>query len=233
MSDHDLIVTAAGGVPIPCNKSAMIASSGYFAQYLQQTSGHTPLTLDLPTVPADMFKTLLLYIYTGHLQITDDNVYQLFWCSQMLQIPSAVIKCSQFLTDKLSRSSSQQTVNDTINVVGEELNGVTKSEHDHDDERRDVAKTGIVKPIARTAVPLLSLSNNSYNYLQPHLASFYSDWFLRYTTSLTRHSYIKTENNPASSSSSNNETKENEGIENISYFNTSQKSIFSRLSTDV
>ena len=67
----DLIVTA-GGTPIPCNKSALVACSGYFSS---QMGNNDTNNLDLPTVPADIFKSLLLYIYSGHLDVNSDNVY--------------------------------------------------------------------------------------------------------------------------------------------------------------
>lgn len=69
----------------------------------------------------------------------------------------------------------------------------------------------------RPGVPLLSLTTSSYQqYLRPHLASFYSDWFLRYT-SITRATATRgqedegnTEETKAASSS-NTECKENRG----------------------
>ena len=43
-----------------------------------------------------------------------------------------------------------------------------------------------MKPIASRGVPLLPTPDLRPSLLRPHLASFYSDWFLRYST-LTRH----------------------------------------------
>ena len=69
----------------------------------------------------------------------------------------------------------------------------------------------------RPGVPLLSLTTSSYQqYLRPHLASFYSDWFLRYT-SITRASATRPQEDtgnkeePQAASSSNTECKENRG----------------------
>lgn len=201
----DLIVNA-GGTAVPCDRSALMASSGYFANNLHN---NPVATIDLPTVPGDVFQSLLLYVYTGHLQLTSENVYIMFWYSQILQMPGAVLKCSQFLTNKLS--SSEPSSSPTTSA-------------------EDSAKTCVVKPIARPGVPLLSLSTNSYNYLGPHLASFYSDWFLRYTT-LTRNSFIKTSQSQSSqqqkpaASSTNNDTKENEGRQTIILFFLDQISL--------
>ena len=69
----------------------------------------------------------------------------------------------------------------------------------------------------RPGVPLLSLTTNPYQqYLRPHLASFYSDWFLRYT-SITRATATKTledqgeKEETEAASSTNAESKENRG----------------------
>ena len=69
----------------------------------------------------------------------------------------------------------------------------------------------------RPGVPLLSLTTSSYQqYLRPHLASFYSDWFLRYT-SITRATATRAQEDTGNkeetqaASSSNTECKENRG----------------------
>lgn len=136
----DLIVTAGGErVPIACNKSALAAQSGYFSHQLSLPS--CPNAVDLPSVPADIFRLLLLFIYTGQLDVTEENVYQLVWYAQMLQIPRALLHCSHFLSS------------------------------------RPAVQPRLVRPVARPGLPLLSL---------PHLAaSFYSDWVLRCSTSVT------------------------------------------------
>ena len=108
----DLIVTASG-TPIACNKAALTACSGYFSTQLclAPSVSASPLRLELPTVPAEVFRALLLFMYTGRLELSTDTVYQLFWYSQMLQIPSAVLKCSQYISDRISesRAGSKET----------------------------------------------------------------------------------------------------------------------------
>ena len=100
----DLIVTASG-TPIACNKAALTACSGYFStQLCLAPASAAPLRLELPTVPVEVFRALLLFMYTGRLELTTDTVYTMFWYSQMLQIPSAVLKCSQYISDKLSEA---------------------------------------------------------------------------------------------------------------------------------
>ena len=64
-------------------------------------------------------------------------------------------------------------------------------------------------------MPLVATSAYQ-QYLRPHLASFYSDWFLRYT-SITRATATKTnegtgdKEDAEAATSSNTESKENQG----------------------
>ena len=133
----DLIVTASG-TPIPCNKAALSACSGYFStQLCLAPASPSPLRLELPTVPAEVFRALLVFIYTGRLEVSTDTVYQLFWYSQMLQIPGAVLKCSQFISDKLSETSVASN-RDT------EETSVASNRYTEETKQRPV-----VRPIAR------------------------------------------------------------------------------------
>ena len=175
----DLIVRAAG-TPIACNRSALAASSGYFSSQLSLLSSNStcPPTLDLPSVPADVFRSLLLFIYTGQLEVSGENVYQLFWFSQMLQIPAAVLHCSQFISTRLSSDASPPP---EPPPTPQEASA---------EETKTSEKPRVVKPVARQAVPLLSLTSSfGQQLLRPHLASLYSNWFLHCTTSarLTQH----------------------------------------------
>ena len=168
----DLIVRA-GGTPIACSRSALVASSGYFSSQLSLLPSNNPAcppTLELPSVPADVFRSLLLFIYTGQLEVRAENVYQLFWYSQMLQIPAAVLCCSQFISSRLSSDALQPQPQPPQEASGEE----TKTS----------AKPLVVKPIARQGVPLLSSLTASFGQqlLRPHLASLYSNWFLNCST---------------------------------------------------
>ena len=156
----DLIVRA-GGTPIACSRSALVASSGYFSSQLSLLPSNNPAcppTLELPSVPADVFRSLLLFIYTGQLEVRAENVYQLFWYSQMLQIPAAVLCCSQFISSRLSSDALQP--------------------------QSQPPQPLVVKPIARQGVPLLSSLTASFGQqlLRPHLASLYSNWFLNCST---------------------------------------------------
>ena len=92
-------------------------------------------------------------------------------------------------------------------------------------------------------MPLVSLTTSAYQqYLRPHLASFYSDWFLRYT-SITRATATKTnegtgdkEDTAEAASSSNTESKENQGkidfCVNIVHINSNQRSRYQHVARD-
>lgn len=152
----DLLVTA-GGTPVPCNRATLCQGSAYCSG---QLSDSLLLTLDLPSVPADMFARLLACLYTGTLEVTRESVYPLFWYAQLLQMPSVVLQCSQFLASLATQASPPPPAPSSPPPAPK-----------------------VVKPIPSRGVPLLQ--ELQPNLLRPHLASFYSDWFLRYT-SLTR-----------------------------------------------
>ena len=174
----DLIVTA-GGTPIACNKSSLAANSGYFSHRLSLLSANptSPPSLDLPTVPAEVFRSLLLFIYTGRLELTEENVYQLFWYSQMLQIPSALLHCTHFISSRPPPPPLPPAL-------------------------PPPAPPGtVVRPVARQGVPLLAL---------PNLASLYSDWVLRSSSSTTRLVTPDTSEENQTGSSRSQELKEKE-----------------------
>ena len=89
-------------------------------------------------------------------------------------------------------------------------------------------------------MPLVTTSAYQ-QYLRPHLASFYSDWFLRYT-SITRATATKTnegtggKEDAEAASSSNTESKENQGkidfCVNIVHINSNQRSRYQHVARD-
>ena len=164
----DLLVSCGAGqasAVVPCNQSALSAASGWFSAQLAllPDSAPRPHTLDLPSVPPDIFRALLLCCYTGRLEVTTDTAYPLFWSAQLLQMPAAIIQCSQFISSKLQPSEPPASL-----------------------ACSSTAPPLVIKPIARPGVPFLSLTSTfGPSFLRPHLASFYSDWFLRYSA-LTR-----------------------------------------------
>ena len=186
--NFDFIVTASG-TPFPCSKSVLIANSGYFSTQLALPQSYpNNSSISLPTVPADVFRSLLGCIYSGKLNCTTETVYQLFWYAQMLQIPGAILQCTQFLSSKLTTA---------------EISHPTPSSPPNREQPL------VIKPIARPGVPLLSLPSSlgGPSLLRPHLASFYSDWFMRYSA-LTR---INREKTAGSEARQGQEMKENQG----------------------
>ena len=185
----DLLVTAAG-TPIPCNKAALTAGSAYFSAQLELSP--PPISIDLPSVPAEVFTKLLACLYTGKLDCTADSVYPLFWYAQMLQMPGAVLQCSQFL-------ASLTTPNPPTTPSASPPS----------------TKPIVVKPIASRGVPLLPTPDlhSTPSFLRPHLASFYSDWFLRYSTfsTLTRNSAQEQQENESAGPSCSSRREEQEG----------------------
>ena len=195
----DLLVTAAG-TPIPCNKAALTAGSAYFSAQLELSP--PPLTIDLPSVPAEVFTKLLACLYTGKLDCTADSVYPLFWYAQMLQMPGAVLQCSQFLASLTSPNPPPTTPSASPPST----------------------KPIVVKPIASRGIPLLPTPDlhPTPSFLRPHLASFYSDWFLRYSTfsTLTRNSAQEAQENDSAGPSSSRREEQGPAGGSPKTFNT-------------
>ena len=117
----------------------------------------------------------------------------------MLQMPGAVLQCSQFLASltnppnppsPLSSPSAPPTVPSASSTT----------------------KPIVVKPIASRGVPLLPSPDlhTTPSFLRPHLASFYSDWFLRYSTfsTIARSSLAESQENETAGPSSSRRREE-------------------------
>ena len=91
------VVIHAGGKPFPSNKALLSTYSGYFKSVLNETS----TTINLPTIPHEYFSILLAGMQTGGnfeslLNVT--NVYQVLLYAQLLQIPTAISNCRNFIS---------------------------------------------------------------------------------------------------------------------------------------
>lgn len=89
----DIIINVDGRA-FPAHRAVLAEHSGYFKSVLASTSEPS---LTLPTVPPDTFALLLSEMYSGVLNLTASNVYQVLLYAQLLQMPSAVLQCKSFL----------------------------------------------------------------------------------------------------------------------------------------
>lgn len=104
MCDATLLV---GGREFPVHRVVLSASSPYF--HVMFTSGMAESFLEhveIHGVNADVFGTILHFIYTGEVEVNEDNVQQLLPASKMLQVEDIEVMCCDFLKRELDSSNS-------------------------------------------------------------------------------------------------------------------------------
>lgn len=103
MCDATLIV---GGKEFPVHRVVLSASSPYFQ--VMFTSGMAESFLEhveIHGVNAEVFGTILHFIYTGEVEVNEDNVQQLLPASKMLQVEDIEVMCCEFLKRELDSSN--------------------------------------------------------------------------------------------------------------------------------
>lgn len=103
MCDATLLV---GGREFPVHRVVLSASSPYF--HVMFTSGMAESFLEhveIHGVNADVFGTILHFIYTGEVEVKEDNVQQLLPASKMLQVEDIEVMCCDFLKRELDSSN--------------------------------------------------------------------------------------------------------------------------------
>lgn len=103
MCDATLLV---GGKEFSVHRVVLSASSPYF--HVMFTSGMAESYLEhveIHGVNADVFGTILHFIYTGEVEVNEDNVQQLLPASKMLQVEDIEVMCCDFLKRELDSSN--------------------------------------------------------------------------------------------------------------------------------
>lgn len=96
----------AGGKDFPVHRIILSASSSYFQ--VMFTSGMAESFLDhveIHGINADIFSTILDFIYTGQVEVKEGNVQQLLPASKMLQVEDIEVICCDFLRHELDSSN--------------------------------------------------------------------------------------------------------------------------------
>lgn len=97
---------SVGGKEFPVHRNVLSASSAYFQ--VMFTSGMAESFLhhvEIHGIQADIFGVILDFIYTGKVEVSEDNVQQLLPASKMLQIEDIEIICCDFLKHELDSSN--------------------------------------------------------------------------------------------------------------------------------
>ncbi|XP_078392744.1 kelch-like protein 40b [Cetorhinus maximus] len=90
----------------PCHRLVLAACSPYFrAMFLSDLEESKKREIALEDVEPDMVEVLLRYIYTSEVQLSDNNVQDIFTAANMFQIPSIFTVCISYLQKRLGLSN--------------------------------------------------------------------------------------------------------------------------------
>ncbi|KFQ26284.1 Kelch-like 40, partial [Merops nubicus] len=109
MLDHNKFldcVLKVKGKEFPCHRLVLAACSPYFrAMFLSDMEESKKREVSLEDVDPDVMGKILHYIYTSELEITEQNVQDIFSVANMFQIPSIFTVCVSFLQKRLCLSN--------------------------------------------------------------------------------------------------------------------------------
>ncbi|XP_053121584.1 kelch-like protein 40 [Hemicordylus capensis] len=109
MLDHNKFldcVLKVKGKEFPCHRLVLAACSPYFrAMFLSDMEESKKREISLEDVDPEVMGKILHYIYTSELEITEQNVQDIFSVANMFQIPSIFTVCVSFLQKRLCLSN--------------------------------------------------------------------------------------------------------------------------------
>lgn len=97
------VTLCSGGFEIPCHRNVLASSSPYFKAMFCNNfrESHQPKVI-LKGIDADILDQIILYVYTGEILISTENVLCLLETASMLQYTKLFEACSTYLQDKLT-----------------------------------------------------------------------------------------------------------------------------------
>ncbi|XP_041326520.1 kelch-like protein 38 isoform X2 [Pyrgilauda ruficollis] len=97
------VTLCSGGFEIPCHRNVLASSSPYFKAMFCNNfrESHQPKVI-LKGIDADILDQIILYVYTGEILISTENVLCLLETASMLQYNKLFEACSTYLQDKLT-----------------------------------------------------------------------------------------------------------------------------------
>lgn len=111
-SPPDLIITVGNlgreirednesyGYQFVAHKHLVSIHSGYLKSLIQnesRDSGMTVMNISLPNISSDSFGPLLSFMYTGYLELTNENIYSVLLATHLLHMPRALDICHAYL----------------------------------------------------------------------------------------------------------------------------------------
>lgn len=105
----DLTFTV-GNVTFPCHRVILASSSPYFQALLTHQFKENHLErIDLPDVNSGIFSLLLHYIYSGQIELDEENVHDLLIASDMFQMEEVMEFCCHYLSVRLTEDNVLET----------------------------------------------------------------------------------------------------------------------------
>ncbi|NXY19435.1 KLH38 protein, partial [Atrichornis clamosus] len=97
------VTLCCGGFEIPCHRNVLASSSSYFkAMFCNNFRESHQAKVILKGMDADILDQIILYVYTGEILISTENVLCLLETASMLQYTKLFEACSAYLQDKLT-----------------------------------------------------------------------------------------------------------------------------------
>ncbi|XP_037033869.1 actin-binding protein IPP [Bradysia coprophila] len=99
----------ADGITFNAHRAVLSSSSTYFEAMFRPALGlceGKQKSVILHSIDSSILKQLLDFVYTGHVQIEQQNVQELLAAADMLQIPEVVSECCDFLCRELHPSNA-------------------------------------------------------------------------------------------------------------------------------
>ncbi|XP_029444194.1 kelch-like protein 40 [Rhinatrema bivittatum] len=109
MLDHNKFVDCTLKIKekeFPCHRLVLAACSPYFrTMFLSELEEHKKKEISLEDVDPEVMGKILHYLYTSEIDITDQNVQDIFSVANLFQIPSIFTVCVSFLQKRLCLSN--------------------------------------------------------------------------------------------------------------------------------
>lgn len=100
------VLICTGDSQFPCHRNVLASSSPYFkAMFCNNFKESHQAKVDLKGIDAEIVQQIIVYVYTGEILITKDNVLSLIEAASMMQYAKLFEACSTYLQDQLDPSN--------------------------------------------------------------------------------------------------------------------------------